>query len=85
MALCDDETGADETHRRASRREEKVNELARYSFKFDAKGARGCESFEAFTRTFRIEEGAYTAPPAERRIRRNRGLTRPGTKRLRRL
>ena len=68
VALCDGETGADETltaELRGGKR--RSNELARYSFKFDAKGASpGCESFEAFTRTFRIEEGAYTAPPAER-------------------
>ena len=68
VALCDGETGADEAltaELRGGKR--RSNELARYSFKFDAKGASpGCESFEAFTRTFRIEEGAYTAPPAEK-------------------
>ena len=68
VALCDGETDADEAltaELRGGKR--RSNELARYSFKFDAKGASpGCESFEAFTRTFRIEEGAYTAPPAER-------------------
>ena len=68
VALCDGETDADEAltaELRGGKR--RSNELARYSFKFDAKGASpGCESFEAFTRTFRIEEGAYTAPPAEK-------------------
>ena len=68
VALCDGETDADEAvtaELRGGKR--RSNELARYSFKFDAKGASpGCESFEAFTRTFRIEEGAYTAPTAEK-------------------
>ena len=54
VALCDGETDADEAltaELRGGKR--RSNELARYSFKFDAKGASpGCESFEAFTRTF---------------------------------
>ena len=68
VALCDGETDADEALTAVLRGgKRRSNELARYSFKFDAKGASpGCESFEAFTRTFRIEEGAYTAPPAEK-------------------
>ena len=67
VALCDGDVDADEALTASCREgKRRFNELARYSPKFDASGAsKGCESFEAFTRTFRVKEGAYTAPPPE--------------------
>jgi hypothetical protein len=65
--LCDGDVDADEALTASCREgKRRFNELARYSPKFDASGAsKGCESFEAFTRTFKVKEGAYTAPSPE--------------------
>jgi WD40 repeat protein len=67
VALCDGDVDADEALTASCREgKRRFNELARYSPKFDASGAsKGCESFEAFTRTFKVKEGAYTAPSPE--------------------
>jgi WD40 repeat protein len=67
VALCDGDVDADEALTASCREgKRRSNELTRYSPKFDASGAsKGCESFEAFTRTFKVKEGAYTAPPPE--------------------
>ena len=67
VALCDGDVDADEALTASCREgKRRSNELTRYSPKFDASGAsKGCESFEAFTRTFRVKEGAYTAPSPE--------------------